>query len=197
MERIVYNRLYELLNSNNILYKKQFAFQKGHSTEHAILQLFDQISNSFEKKPFILGVFIDLSRAFDTVDHYILICKPKNYGVRRNSLKWFESYLNNRKQFISFNNKNTSFTDIKCGVPQGSILGPLLFLIYTNDLNQACDILDPIMVAYDTNLVYSQKVIKTLFHTVNTELLKVNHWFKANKSSLSAEKTNYSLFQKP
>ena len=124
MERIAYNRGYEHLNSNNILKKKQFGFQKGNSTEHAILQLVDQISNSFEKKLFTLGVFIDLSNAFDTVDRDILICKLKNYGVRGNNLKWFESYLNNRKQFISFNkhkntssNKNTSFTGIKSGVP--------------------------------------------------------------------------------
>ena len=124
-----FNRLYEHLNSNNIIHKKQFGFQKGHSTEHAILQLVDQISNSFEKNLFTLGVFIDLSKAFDIVDHDILICKLKNYGVRGNNLKWFESHLNHQKQFISFNNKNTAFADIKCGVPQGSILGPLSFFI--------------------------------------------------------------------
>ena len=134
LKRIVYNRVYEHLNSNNILYKKQFGFQKGHSTEHAILQLVDQISNRFEKNLFTLCVFIDLSKAFDTVDHDIHICKL-NSGVRGNNLKWFESYLHNRKQFISFNNRNTSFADIKCGVPQGSILGPLLFLTDANDLN--------------------------------------------------------------
>ena len=89
MKRIVYNQLYEHLNSNNTLYKKQCGFQKGHSTEHAIPQLVDQISNSFEKNLFTLGVFIDLSKAFNTVDHNIFICKLKNYGVLGNSLKWF------------------------------------------------------------------------------------------------------------
>ena len=85
LERILYNCLYKQLNSNNILYKKQFDFQKGHSTEHAILQLVDQISNSFEENLFTLGVFIDLSETFDTVDHDILICKLKNYGIRGNN----------------------------------------------------------------------------------------------------------------
>ena len=140
-----------------------------------------QISSSFEKNLFTLGLFINLSKAFDTVDHDILICKLKNYGVRGNHLKRFESYLNNRKQFISFNDRNTSFIDIKYGLPQESILGPLSFLIYANDLNRASDILDQIMFADDNNLLYSHKYIKTLFHTVNTELVKVNHWFKANK----------------
>ena len=188
LKRIVYNRVYEHLNSNNILYKNQFGFQKGHSTEHAILQLVDQISNRFEKNLFTLCVFIDLSKAFDTVDHDIHICKL-NSGVRGNNLKWFESYLHNRKQFISFNNRNTSFADIKCGVPQGSILEPLLFLIYANDLNRASDILDPIMFADNTNLFYSHKDIKTLFRAVILELN--NRWFKASKLSLNAKKANY------
>ena len=106
--------------------------------------------------------------------------------ARGKNLKLFESYLNNRKQFISFNNKNTSFATIKCGIQQGLILGPLLPLIYANDLNRASDISDPLMFPNDTNLIYSHKDIKILFHTVNTELvIKVNHWFKANKLSLN------------
>ena len=96
LERIIYNRPYDHLNSDNILYKKQFGFQKGHSAEHAILQLVDQISNSFEKNLFTLADFIDLSRAFDTVNHNILICKLKNYGIRGKNLEWFEGYVNNR-----------------------------------------------------------------------------------------------------
>ena len=194
MERIVCNQLYKHLNCNNILYKKQFHFQKGHSTELAILQLVDQISNRFEKNLFTLGVFIDLSKAFDTVDDDILICKLKNYGVRGNNFKWFECYLRNRKKCNCFINRNISFADIKCGVPQGSILGPLLSLIYANDLNRASGILDPITFADDTNLFYSHNGIKTLFHTRNTKLAKVNHWFKANKLLLNAKKLIISFF---
>ena len=141
--KIMYNRLYKHLNENKILYKKQFGFQQKHSFEHAILQLSDQVNDNFEKNQFTLGISIDLSKAFYTVDHKIVISKLKNYGVRRVSFKWFEIYLDNRKQFIRYDNNNTSLEKITCGVPQGSTLGLLLFLIYLNDLSQASNILDP------------------------------------------------------
>ena len=167
--------------NQNILYRKQFGFQQGHSTEHAILQLFDQINDNLEKNYFTLGVFIDLSKAFDTVDHQILISKLKNYGIEGNNLNWFKNYLQNRKQYLILNKYETSFGSIKCGVPQGSILGPLLFLIYVNDLCNASDILDPIMFADDTNLFLSHQNINILFNKFNEELQKIETWFKANK----------------
>ena len=150
-----------------------------------------------------MSVFINLSKTVQTVDHDILICKLRNYGVTRNHLKLFESYLNNRKQFIIFNDRNTSFADIKCGVPQGSILGPLLLLIYANDLSRASDILHPIMFADDINLFYSHKDIKKLFHTVNTKLVKAKKLskliisLKLINDHLMQKKTSYTLFHKP
>ena len=125
----MYNPLYKYLTDNSVLYKKQFGFQEGHSTEHAIVQLVDQIRNSFESKQYTLGVFVDLSKAFDTVNHKILVSKLENYGIKGKNLPWFISYLTNRIQFVKYNNLNTSFQKIVCGVPQGSVLGPLLFLI--------------------------------------------------------------------
>ena len=123
-----------------------------------------------------------------------MISKLKNYGVRGNNSKWFESYLNNRKLFIAYNNKYTSFETITCGVPQGSVLGPLLFLIYVNDLNQVSNILDPIMFADDTNFFYSHHQIKTLFETVNCELKNISQWFRANKLSLNIKKQSMHYF---
>ena len=131
LERIVYNRLYKYIYKNNILYNKQFGFQKHHSTDHAILQLFEQISDSFENDKFTVSVFIDLSKAFDTVDHNILLEKLIYYGITGTNLHWFSSYLTNRKQFVSYNpDKKSTILQIRCGVPQGSILGPLLFLLW-------------------------------------------------------------------
>ena len=151
LEKIMYNRLYKYLIDNSMLYKKQFGFQEGYSTEHAIVQLVDQIRNSFESKQYTLGVFVDLSKAFDTVNHKMLISKLETYGIRGKNLFWFISYLTNQIQFIKYNNLNTSFQKIVCGVPQGSVLGPLLFLIYVNDLKDTSKSLDCIMFADDTN----------------------------------------------
>ena len=138
-----------------------------------------------------------MSKAFDTVNHQILLNKLLHYGITDNNFIWFSTYLSNRKQFILYNqNKQSEILQIQCGVPHGSILGPLLFLVYVNDLCLASNILEPIMFADDTNLFHSHKDIKTLFNIVNNELIKINDWLKANKLSLNADKTKYTFFHK-
>ena len=195
LERIMYNKVYNHVVNNQLLYNKQFSFQKQVSTEYAIVQLTREILDSFDKNQFTLGVFIDLSKAFDTVNHEILLSKLRYFGIEGTYLKWFQSYLHNRKQFITFgNNKKSDLLPINCGVPQGSILGPLLFLLYVNDLQKASDILKPLMFADDTNLFYSHKNIRELFKTMNKELINIQQWFNANKLSLNATKTKYSFF---
>ena len=154
LERIMYNRLYKYLTENNLLYCKKFGFQKGHSPEHAILQLVEQINQSFEKNEFNLGVFVDLSKAFDAVDHQILLKKIEYYGIAGNNRRCFENYLKDRQQFISLENNFTKRVTVTCGVPQGSILGPLLLLLYVNDLYHASKVLNPIMFVDDTNLFF-------------------------------------------
>ena len=197
VERIMYNRLYKYLWEEKLLYSKQFGFQKGHSTDHAVVHLFDQIYESFENDNYTLGVFIDLSKAFDTVDHSILLKKLEMYGVNTTNLTWFACYLNGRKQYIKVTESaDTLKKDIKCGVSQGSILGLLLFLLYVNDLPISSNVLVPIMFAGHTNFFFEHSNINTLFKTVNGELIKINEWFSANKLSLNAGKTKFLLFHK-
>ena len=149
----MYNKLYEYLNQNNILYSKQFGFRGGHSTDHPLINLVDNIYYSFNENKHTLGVFIDLSKAFDTVDHEILLKKLELYGVKGNVLNWFKNYLTNRKQYIEIESQKNDCVNIKFGDPQGSLLGPLLFLIYVNDLSYSSGLLEPIMFPDDTNLI--------------------------------------------
>ena len=130
LERIMYNRLLNYLDLHKILTDKQYGFREKRSTSLALIDLIDKLSEEIDNKKFSVGIFIDLSKAFDTVDHQILLDKLYMYGVRGHVYKWFESYLKNRMQFVQLNDTKSRFARITCGVPQGSILGPLLFILY-------------------------------------------------------------------
>ena len=174
LERTMYNRTYQYFKENDMLFPKQFGFQVNNSTHHAILNLTDDILTSFEKGQFTLGVFIGLSKAFDTVNHKYLTAQIRT-GIKGKCLHWFKSYLKDRQQFISFGRyENSIYRRITCGVPQGFILGPLFFsYIYINDLFRSSSKLTPTMFADDTNLFISDSHIENVFETMNKELRKV------------------------
>jgi len=195
MERLMYNRLIDYLNTHKILYRNQFGFRKGYSTQLALILLVDKISQAIDKGEYCIGLFLDLSKAFDTIDHNILINKLYHYGIRGTSLEWFKSYLTDRKQYVTFNGENSERSQIKCGVPQGSILGPLLFLIYMNDLAHVSDKLYTILFADDTNLFLTGKKIHEMTVIFNEELAKLTTWLAVNKLSLNIDKTNYMIFK--
>ena len=129
-ERLMYDRLTKFLDKYNVLYQNQFGFRQGHSTHHALITLVDKITKSLDNGDIVIGVFLDLKKAFDTVNHKIILKKLYHYGIRGNLNKWFESYLADRSQYVLFNGKTSDTRNVNCGVPQGSILGPLLFILY-------------------------------------------------------------------
>ena len=170
-------------------------FRKNHSTAYALIQLYDKLSNAIDQGKVTLGLFIDLSKAFDTVNHGILLAKLEFYGVRGVALQWFKSYFSGRSQFVQYNGYKSSLKYVECGVPQGSILGPLLFLVYINDLCNVSKVLDFILFADDTNIIFSHKDPIFLMELVNTELQRLSCWFQANKLSINVKKSNYIIFK--
>lgn len=191
----MYNRLLNYLDINNILVKNQYGFRKQHSTFMALLKLVDEISEHMDVKNHSVGIFIDLSKAFDTIDHNLLLIKLHRYGIRGTALDWLKSYLSNRTQYVNVDNTDSELLNIKCGVPQGSILGPLLFIIYINDIVNSSKIANFIMFADDTNLFFKHKDLDKLENVINEELSRISVWFKLNKLSLNIKKTNYILFK--
>ena len=196
LEKIVYKRLFNFLKQNKSLIPHQFGFRKDHSTDYAILHLYDRIVNSLSKKEHTIAIFMDLSKAFDTIDHQILLHKLNLYGVRGIALAWFKDYLHNRQQYVSFRTQDSLKQNITCGVPQGSILGPLLFLIYVNDIINSSPLLNFVIFADDTSVFYSHRDLNHLNNLLNWELLKISQWFKCNKLSLNVNKTNFIHFSK-
>lgn len=194
-ERVLHNQIQDYMNINKILYDGQYGFRPKHSTELAALELVDKITQDMDKGDVPLCIFLDLSKAFDTINHTILLDKLKHYGFSSLSLKLLNSYLTNRKQFVKFKSTDSNLLDIHTGVPQGSILGPLLFIIYINDLPNSCNTLKPIIYADDTTL-YTKLNVKNAEHSINLDLEKVNTWLKVNKLSLNIKKTKFMILHK-
>ena len=195
LEKLVYNRLYKFLNDRDIFYKHQYGFRAKHSTVHPITQLIKHVTTQNDKgtKDITLAIFLDLRKAFDTVSHDILLDKLKVYGIRGIANNWFKSYLSNRTQYVEYAGVKSSLKSLDHGVPQGSILGPLLFLLYINDLPNATS-LNILSFADDTTAYISDHNMQNLQTNINRELNKIYIWLCHNKLSLNIEKTSYMVF---
>ena len=194
LERLMYNRILDFLNKHKILNKYQFGFRTNHSTYMALIILLENIMKALENGESAIGIFLDFQKAFDTVNHSILLDKLCIYGIRGPALSWITSYLSNRYQYVVYNGYQSECKYISCGVPQGSILDPLLFLLYINDLPAVSKLFMPILFADDTNLFCTSHNVNMLVDDINTELVNVYAWVQSNKLSLNIDKTNYMLF---
>lgn len=178
---------------NKFLIARQYGFRKSRSTINAVSDFIIHTMGALEDQESTIGVFLDLSKAFDTINHKILLTKLEHYGIRGITLEWFKSYLADRRHFVHYGKNDSCHKHIEFGVPQGSILGPLLFIVYTNDLPQSLSHCYAVMFADDTTLFKSSTNVQHLFDMVNKDLMALADWFRANQLSLNVGKTNYMV----
>ena len=178
------------LNKNKIICNQQYGFRKNYSTNMVIFNISDYIYNSLDQNKYCAALFLDLRKAFDTVNHGILLKKLHHYGIRNSAHSWFSSYLSSRYQQVQINNTLSSPLLVEIGVPQGSVLGPILFLIYINDFINASKILSFRFFADDTVIFIKHHNIQILRNIMNSELKNISNWLKANKLSINLQKLN-------
>jgi hypothetical protein len=194
LEKIIHTRLLAYVQKHNFLTVSQHGFQPGQSPLLSLIDLQDHISDAIDHNHFAVGIFLDISKAFDAVNHDILLSKLAHYGIRGITLEWFTSYLSGRVQYVVCNGISSDFRPMLHGVPQGSILGPLLFLLFINDLPHSSKFLRFSLFADDTSILASDQSYPNLVALLNQELILVSNWFISNKLTLNTHKSNYILF---
>ena len=179
IERLIYNRLLNFVYRHTIFNQNQFGIRNNHLTFMALIILVENLVDALDNGNCAVGIFLDFQKAFDTVDHGILLDKLYCYGIRGIAHDCFVSYLSNRQQSVMNNGYKSELKVIRCGVPQGSILGPMLFLLYINDLTNVSNLFMPIRFANDTNLFCTGTDLKNMIGQVNEELAKIYAWVNA------------------
>ena len=193
-ERMMYKRLISYINKMKILTPTQFGFRQKSCTSDAVIEALDNVYTSLDNRETVIAVFLDFSKAFDTVNHDILLSKLSQIGIRGRMHHWFSSYLSNRKQCVVINNISSHYKTITMGVPQGSILGPILFLLYINDMSNCYNDLKFIHFADDTTVFSTSPSYVSAVEKMNYGLTKIDEWLQANRLSLNISKTSYMIF---
>ena len=184
------------LCKNNVLYDYQSGFRQKHSAQHAIIALNHKMHTSLDNGDIAIAILLDLKKAFDTVNHRILLQKLNAYGIRGNMLKWFGSYLTGRSQYVVYEGVKSDIYNVTCGVPQGSILGPLLFILNMNDICNVSELLFTILYADDTCVLLIGKDLTTLIMVLNAELKSLSAWFRSNKLTVNTQKKIPMIFNR-
>ena len=194
IEKVAAHQLYDFFEQNVLLTKSQYGFRKGMSTESAVCTLYDTIVSNIDSGKFTLSVFLDLAKAFDSIDRDILLKKLECYGVRGSALLFLKSYFSDRFQYTNISFTNSNILPVKYGIVQGSTLGPLMFLVYINDIVKSSNLLNFTLYADDTSVCLSGSDLNNLIEAMNRELLFVSNWFYANKLTLNANKSQFVVF---
>jgi len=200
-ERLMHDQINEHFTNNNLFYNSQYGFRSLHSTEFAALELLDKIITQLDRGEIPINIYLDLSKAFDTIDYDILLHKLQYYGFDQSSLQLLKSYLFDRCQYVTYENCQSEKLNIQTGVPQGSILGPLLFIVYMNDMPKSSNLFYPIIYADDSTLLATlntfEKENESIEDNINIELRNISNWMKLNRLSLNLSKTKAMLFHMP
>ena len=191
LEKLFVERLDSFIEKHQLLSNNQYGFRTNRSTSMAVVELVENISKAIDNNKYTVGVFIDLKKAFDTIDHETLFKKMQRYGIRGLALSWLKSYLHERTQFVSLDGVESQTQDITFGVPQGSVLGPKLFILYINDVGKALENMKCVLFADDTSLYSSGADLDQLLHAVQKDLHTLHKWFEINKLSLNISKTYF------
>ena len=194
IEKVMFNQVIKFLKTNDILYKKQFGFRRNHSTINAVQLLVSDVLGAFEENMFVAGVFIDLRKAFDSMSHLIILKKLYHIGLHGIVYQWFESYLTNQLQYTCINNVNSEWRMLTCGVPQGALLGVLLFKLEINDMYNCLKFSNSILYADHTTVYIVGRNLRFIRVKLQTDLDAISVWLRANLLKLNVKKTKLLFF---